>query len=123
PFEDNRFAAIVCGFGLRNLADAEEGLEEAVRVLKPRGRIVILEFFRPAEGASGALTRAFHAAYARVVLPAVGAAVAKDREAYAYLARSMASFLSRREVEILLGAHGIVDVRGEDLTLGVASIV
>lgn len=123
PFDDGRFAAIVCGFGLRNLSDPLEGLAEAVRVLQPGGRLVLLEFFRPIDGVRGSVTRAFHAAYAKVVMPAVGAAVAKDRDAYEYLARSMASFLTRREVELHLGVLGLIDVRGEDLTLGVASIV
>ena len=123
PFDDGRFAGAICGFGLRNLADTEKGLAEAVRVLAPGGRLVLLEFFAPPKGASGAVTRAFHAVYARAVLPAVGAAVARDRAAYAYLARSMTSFLERRTVEQRLTAFGMIDVRGEDLTLGVASIV
>jgi ubiquinone/menaquinone biosynthesis methyltransferase len=123
PFADGRFAGAICGFGLRNLSDPTIGLAEAVRVLAPGGRLVLLEFFAPPPGAAGAMTRAFHAVYARAVLPAVGAAVARDRAAYAYLARSMASFLERRVVEQNLSALGMIDVRGEDLTLGVASIV
>jgi ubiquinone/menaquinone biosynthesis methyltransferase len=119
PFEDGRFAGAICGFGLRNLSDPAAGLAEAARVLKPGGRLVILEFFR----ASHAVTKAFHAGFARVVLPAAGRVVARDSNAYAYLARSMASFLSRAEVEAILREEGFRDVRGEDLTLGVASIV
>ncbi|MGZ3423453.1 MAG: ubiquinone/menaquinone biosynthesis methyltransferase [Polyangiales bacterium] len=119
PFESGRFAGAICGFGLRNLSDPAAGIAEAARVLKPGGRLVILEFFR----ASHAVTKAFHAGFARVVLPAAGRVVARDSSAYAYLARSMASFLSRRELEDLFRAHGFCDVRGEDLTLGVASIV
>ncbi len=123
PFADGRFAGAICGFGLRNLADAQTGLAEAVRVLAPGGRLVLLEFFAPPAGPTGAVTRAFHSVYARAVLPAVGAAVARDRAAYAYLARSMASFLERRVVEEKLSALGMTEVTGVDLTLGVASIV
>ncbi len=123
PFVDGRFAAVVCGFGVRNLADTSRGLDEMLRVLAAGGRLVVLEFFRPQAGLDGALTRAFHAAYAKVVLPLAGAVIASDREAYAYLARSMASFLSRDELEAMLRDKGATGVQGEDLTLGVASLV
>lgn len=119
PFENRSFAAVICGFGLRNLSDPRKGIAEAVRVLEPGGRLVILEFFR----GERMVTRAFHAGFARVVMPLAGKAIAHDAGAYAYLARSMATFLSRTELESILREHGFVDVRGEDLTLGVASIV
>lgn len=123
PFESGRFAGVICGFGLRNLADPVAGLAEAVRVLAPGGRLVLLEFFQPRHGAGGAVTRAFHAVYARAVLPTVGGVIAGDRDAYAYLAKSMAAFLPRTEVEDHLRRLGLEAVVGEDLTLGVASIV
>jgi ubiquinone/menaquinone biosynthesis methyltransferase len=119
PFDEGTFGAIVCGFGVRNFADPVRGAREALRVLRPGGVFVTLELFR----ASRPVTRAFHRVYAQVVLPAVGGLVSGDRDAYRYLARSMAGFLTRAEYESALEGVGFVGVRGFDLTLGVASIV
>jgi ubiquinone/menaquinone biosynthesis methyltransferase len=119
PFEDGAFAAVVCGFGVRNFADPVRGAREVLRVLRPGGVFVTLELFRPSRWT----TRAFHLAYAQVVLPAVGGLVSGDPEAYRYLARSMAGFLTRGEYERALSDLGYGGVRGVDLTLGVASIV
>lgn len=119
PFEAGTFAAITCGFGVRNLSDPAAGAREALRVLRAGGRFVVLEFFRPER----AVTRAFHTAYASYVLPAVGGIVSGDRDAYRYLARSMDAFLSRAEYEAVLREAGFASVRGQDLTLGIASIV
>jgi ubiquinone/menaquinone biosynthesis methyltransferase len=123
PFADGRFAAIVCGFGLRNLSDVDKGLDEATRVLKPGGHLIYLELFRPPAGLRGTTVRVFHDAVAKTLLPAVGSMIAKDRAAYAYLARSMATFITREELERKLRARGYADVRGEDVGFGVASIV
>jgi len=119
PFEDASFSAVVCGFGIRNLADPATGAREALRVLRPGGVFVTLELFRPTRPA----TRAFHRAYATLVLPALGGWVSGDRPAYEYLARSMAGFLARQEYERMLLGVGFAHVRGSDLTLGIASVV
>jgi ubiquinone/menaquinone biosynthesis methyltransferase len=119
PFADASFAAVVCGFGMRNLADPAAGACEARRVLRPGGRFVTLELFRPARAA----TRAFHTAYARWALPLLGGWLSGDRSAYEYLARSMTGFLTRWQYERILEGAGFSPVRGVDLTLGIASIV
>jgi ubiquinone/menaquinone biosynthesis methyltransferase len=119
PFADGEFAAVLCGFGMRNLADPRAGAREALRVLRPGGVFVTLELFRPTRAA----TRAFHRAYASVVLPTVGGWLSGDRHAYEYLARSMAGFFTREEYERALAEVGFGRVRGVDLTLGVASVV
>ena len=119
PVRDGCLAGMTCGFGVRNLAEPEVGLREAYRVLKPRGRFVVLEFYRPSTWAM----RLFHGAYARFVLPAVGYLVSRDREAYGYLSRSMRGFYSRSEYEELARSVGFSEVRGWDLSFGIASLV
>jgi ubiquinone/menaquinone biosynthesis methyltransferase len=119
PFADSEFAGVVCGFGMRNLADPRAGAREVLRVLRPRGLFVTLELFRPRRMVS----RAFHRAYASLVLPRVGGWLSGDRGAYQYLAESMAGFLEREEYERALAEVGFTRVTGFDLTLGVASIV
>jgi ubiquinone/menaquinone biosynthesis methyltransferase len=119
PFRDGEFSGVVCGFGMRNLADLVRGTNEVRRVLRSGGVFVTLELFRP----SRIVTRAFHQAYASMILPLLGGWVSGDRGAYRYLARSMAGFLTREEYEGVLNQAGFQHVFGFDLTLGIASIV
>ena len=119
PFADASFDAVICSFGIRNVANTEKAIREVRRVLAPGSRFVTLEFFRGARP----ITKAFHDSFARFVLPACGRVLAGDRDAYRYLADSMAKFLLRAEYEALLRSVGFSNVTSTDLTFGVASIV
>jgi ubiquinone/menaquinone biosynthesis methyltransferase len=119
PFQDGVLAGMTCSFGIRNVSDNLKALCEAHRVLKPGGVFVVLEFYRP----TTLLMKLFHGIYARVVLPTMGTLIARDREAYAYLARSMQGFYSRAEFETLAKKAGFREVVGEDLSFGIASLI
>lgn len=119
PFESASFGVVICGFGMRNLADLRKGIREARRVLRPGGTFLTLELFAPRM----MRTRALHTAALRTVLPILGQVVARDRDAYAYLAESMAGFVTREQYETLLRDEGFEAVESSDLTLGVAAIV
>jgi ubiquinone/menaquinone biosynthesis methyltransferase len=118
PIRDESLAGMTCAFGMRNLSSPVAGLREALRILKPGGIFVVLEFYRP----STPLMRAFHSVYARFVLPTVGSLVSRDKEAYAYLARSMQGFYTRAEFTDLARDVGFSVVESEDLTFGIASV-
>jgi demethylmenaquinone methyltransferase/2-methoxy-6-polyprenyl-1,4-benzoquinol methylase len=119
PFCDMVFDAVVCGFGLRNLDDPQQGLKEIVRVLKPEGRAVILEFFRP-EAAAASL---IHNLYVKWVVPVVGGGISKSPDAYAYLPESTKKFFSMKETDQRMGAAGFKDVKAHSFLFGIATAV
>ncbi len=88
PFEDASFDAVTCAFGVRNFVHLEQGLGEMLRVLKPGGRMVILELATP----DSALIRPFYNLYTRHIIPWLGQRLAGSREAYTYLPRSIELF-------------------------------
>jgi ubiquinone/menaquinone biosynthesis methyltransferase len=119
PFADASFGAVICGFGMRNLADLRRGVREARRVLRPGGTFVTLELFAPRL----LRTRALHTAALKTGLPVLGALIARDRDAYAYLAESMEGFVTRDAYEAILREEGFGEVASTELTMGVAAIV
>ncbi len=125
PLPDACVDAVVVGFGVRNLADPAAGVREMVRVVRPGGQILVLEFFRAAAGASGPL-RGPIAPVRRalgVILPALGRLAARDRAAYAYLTGSMDRFLTVASFVDLLREAGCTQVFCERLTLGIVHLV
>lgn len=117
PFRDASFDAIMVAFGARNFQNTSEGLREMRRVLKPGGRVLVLEFMRPT---SPLIQRGFGLFFKRV-LPRIGKLVSRHDSAYNYLPASVDGFYTRREFETLLRKCGFSRVRSSDFTLGVAT--
>ena len=88
PFPDDTFDAVTCAFGVRNFVHLEQGLSEMLRVLKPGGRMVILELATP----DSAIIRPFYNLYTKHIIPWLGSRIAGNREAYTYLPESIARF-------------------------------
>jgi len=119
PFASTSFDAVLCAFGVRNLASLGQGMDEMRRVLRPGGQLAVLEFFRPESGWS----RGIQEVYNRWVLPWVGGAVSGDPAAYRYLAGSIAAFASVEEFQELLGSRGFTTPKPAALFPGVATLV
>jgi demethylmenaquinone methyltransferase/2-methoxy-6-polyprenyl-1,4-benzoquinol methylase len=119
PLADASFDAVTCGFGLRNVAPLDEALAEMLRILRPGGRIVILEFCRP-EGRGWSAIFDF---YFRHVLPMVGRIISGHASAYAYLPASVGRFVGARELARSLAALGATEVASRRLVGGVAALI
>jgi demethylmenaquinone methyltransferase / 2-methoxy-6-polyprenyl-1,4-benzoquinol methylase len=119
PFEASSFDAATTAFGLRNLAHPDTGLLEMERVVRPGGRLVVLEFLRPPDGAVG---RAYEL-YLRHVLPRLGGWVAGDRRAYRYLSDTVDSYLTGEQLLELARSSGWDRPRLWRLNLGTVGLV
>ncbi|HZO39852.1 MAG TPA: ubiquinone/menaquinone biosynthesis methyltransferase [Methylomirabilota bacterium] len=118
PFRDGAFACVMSAFLLRNLEDLKRGLAEMRRVTVRGGRVVTLDIVRPAQPLWGAV---FGAYFSRVV-PAIGAFVAGDRQAYTYLPQSVDRFATPDELAELMEDVGLRDVSYRRLGLGTIAL-
>jgi len=118
PFRDGAFACVMSAFLLRNLEDLKRGLAEMRRVTVRGGRVVTLDIVRPAQPLWGAV---FGAYFSRVV-PAIGAFVAGDRQAYTYLPQSVDRFVTPDELAELMEDVGLRDVSYRRLGLGTIAL-
>lgn len=117
PHPDAVFDGVTIAFGIRNVVDREAGLREMQRVLRPGGRVVILEFSTPSNRFFGAL----YDFYFRRVLPRVGGLLSR-RSAYQYLPDSVLAFPARATFEEMMQNAGFSAVSHRDLTFGIATL-
>ena len=119
PFDDASFDASTIAFGLRNLADPVRGLREMLRIIKPSGRAVVLEFVRPPRGIVGGAYRL----YLRTLLPVVGGLISGDAAAYRYLSDTIDSYRTPGELGDMAMQGGWSDVRFHGLAMGTVGIL
>jgi demethylmenaquinone methyltransferase / 2-methoxy-6-polyprenyl-1,4-benzoquinol methylase len=115
PVETASCDAATIGFGIRNVAEPERALAEIARVLRPGGRLAILEFGQPAIPG----VRTLYSWYFRYLLPAVGRLVSKHNSAYSYLPASVGAFPPPAEFAEMIARHGFFTVRAVPLTFGI----
>ena len=118
PFADESFDAVTIGFGIRNVADRDKAFREMVRVLRPGGRVVCLEFSQPPAG----LFRTGYELHARHVMPPLGGAISGRPDAYAYLPASVERFDSREQLADRMRTAGLSPVRYVSLTFGLVCV-
>ena len=117
PVKAGLFDGALVAFGIRNVGDPVKAMREVLRVLRPGGRFVVLEFSTP-RGLLGVAYRF----YSRSVLPRLGGLVSGDASAYAYLPASVAKFPTPEAFASLMREAGFVDVRWKRLTGGIACL-
>jgi demethylmenaquinone methyltransferase / 2-methoxy-6-polyprenyl-1,4-benzoquinol methylase len=118
PFKDESFDAVTISFGLRNVTDTTQALEEMRRVTRPDGRLVIAEFSRIAIKPVDTVYRR----YLLDVLPKVATKVARNPEAYTYLAESIQAWPAQPELAKTIERAGWRSVRWRDLSLGIVAV-
>ena len=118
PFPDNHFDVITIGFGLRNVTDKDKALASMFRVLKPGGRLLVLEFSKPASEVIAKL----YDLYSFKLLPKMGEIVANDGESYKYLAESIRMHPDQQTLAGMMEQVGFEQVEFYNLTQGVVAL-
>ncbi|MCD6007284.1 MULTISPECIES: bifunctional demethylmenaquinone methyltransferase/2-methoxy-6-polyprenyl-1,4-benzoquinol methylase UbiE [Halomonadaceae] len=118
PFPDNSFDCITIAFGLRNVTDKDAALASMARVLKPGGRLLVLEFSKPVHGA---LSRVYDE-YSFRLLPKIGEWVAHDADSYRYLAESIRMHPDQETLKAMMERAGLERVEYSNLTGGIVAL-
>lgn len=117
-YPDNSFDAVTVAFGVRNFQYLEKGLQEMLRVLRPGGKLVVLEFSKPKQKGFKSL----YNFYMKVIAPKAGGIFAKNKDAYQYLNNSVQAFPEREQFTELMKQTGFKNIYYKTLSLGICSI-
>lgn len=118
PFENDSFDAVTVAFGVRNFENLEKGLSEINRVLKPGGKLVILEFSRP----SLPVIKQVYDFYFRTICPWWGKIISSDFSAYKYLYDSVRAFPEGKDFTNIAASAGMKEMKAKRVTLGIVSL-
>jgi demethylmenaquinone methyltransferase / 2-methoxy-6-polyprenyl-1,4-benzoquinol methylase len=118
PFADRSFDAATIAFGLRNLTSVETGFKELLRVLKPGGRVAVLEFSKP----TIPVLRSLFRIYFTRVLPFFGGLISGSKSAYQYLPDSVSRFPDQRELAAIMNQAGFESIAFQNLSGGIAAL-
>lgn len=118
PFPDDTFDILTIGYGLRNLSDLDAGLRDMLRVTKPGGRLVALEFAKP----DNSMWRAIYFGYLKIFLPIFGRIFCGNAAAYAYILESLKNYPAQQAVAARMRDLGWQNVRVINLMCGIMSI-
>lgn len=118
PFDENRFDALTVGFGVRNYENLEKGLEDMLRVLKPGGKAVILEFSKPKKFP----VKQTFGFYSKRVIPFLGKTISKDKRAYEYLPESVEAFPEGQDFMDIMSKIGYQNLKSNLVSGGIATI-
>lgn len=118
PFYDNSFDCVTISFGLRNVTHKENAIQSMLRVLKPGGRLLILEFSTPV---APGLAKIYDL-YSFKVLPKIGAAVTGDEDSYRYLAESIRKHPDQQTLANMMSEAGFEQVRFDNLSGGIVAL-
>lgn len=118
PFEANTFDCVCIAFGLRNVTDKDAALRSMYRVLKPGGRVIVLEFSHPTDK----LTEKAYDFYSFKLLPKIGSIVANDEDSYRYLAESIRMHPKQEDLKTMMENAGLERCEYFNMTQGIVAV-